>query len=144
MATTKTTKKRAPKRRGAERDAQKQQQQDITKQTGRAWKRLRSRYTKNVRETVDAIERDGGISFRDLIALELAELLSIQDALASFDDPGDRVIERLESLMLQSRKNLRSLVESLGDGGGVSAQPVRVPEGLRILPRPDEGDDLLG
>ena len=101
------------------------------------------RYAKRIRETVDAIESDGGISFRDLIALELAELLTIQDALTSLDNPGDRVIERLESLMLQSRKNLRSLVESLGDGGGISAQPVRVPDGLRILPPPDEGDDLL-
>ena len=140
--TTKTT-KRATKRRGAERNAQKQKQQDISNQTGRAWKRLRLRYTKNVRETVDAIERDGGLSFRDLIAIELAELLSLQDNLASLTDPGDRVIERLESLSLQSRKNLRSLLESVGDGGGVSAQPVRVPEGLRVLPQPDDGDDLL-
>ena len=140
--TTKTT-KRATKRRGAERNAQKQKQQDIANQTGRAWKRLRLRYTKNVRETVDAIERDGGLSFRDLIAIELAELLSLQDNLASLTDPGDRVIERLESLSLQSRKNLRSLLESVGDGGGVSAQPVRVPEGLRVLPQPDDGDDLL-
>jgi len=142
--TAKTTKKRATARRGAQRNAQKQKQQDISNETGRAWKRLRLRYSKRVRETVDAIERDGSVSFRDLIALELAELLSLQEMFASFDDPGDRVIERIQSLMLQSRKNLRSLVESLGDGGGVSAQPVRVPEGLRILPRPDEGDDLLG
>jgi len=142
--TAKTTKKRATTRRGAQRNAQKQKQQDISNETGRAWGRLRSRYTKRIRETVAAIESDGGISFRDLIALELAELLTIQDALTSLDNPGDRVIERLESLMLQSRKNLRTLVESLGDGGGVSAQPVRVPEGLRILPPPDEGDDLLG
>jgi len=140
----KTTKTRATARRGAQRNAQKQKQQDISNETGRAWKRLRLRYSKRVRETVDAIERDGSVSFRDLIALELAELLSLQEMFASFDDPGDRVIERIQSLMLQSRKNLRSLVESLGDGGGVSAQPVRVPEGLRILPRPDEGDDLLG
>ena len=141
--TDKTT-KRPVKRRGAERNAAKQQQQEIASRTGRAWKRLRFRYTKNVRETVDAIEGDGGLSFRDLIAIELAELLSLQDNLARLSDPGDRVIERLESLSLQSRKNLRSLLESVGDGGGMSAQPVRVPEGLRILPSPDDGDDLLG
>ena len=140
----KTTKTRATARRGAQRDTQKQKQQDIASQTGRAWRRLRLRYSKRVRETVDAIESDGSVSLRDLIAIELAELLSLQEMFASFDEPGDRVIERIQSLMLQSRKNLRSLVESLGDSGGVSAQPVRVPEGLRILPPPDEGDDLLG
>ena len=129
--------------RGPRRDAQKKAQQDATDGTGRAWSRLRLMYSRKVRNKVDQIETAGGLSLRDLVALELAELLSMKEQLSSIDDPGDRLIERMESLALQSRKNLRSLVEAIGDGGGLSAQPVRVPEGLRILPPPDCGDNLL-
>jgi len=137
--TTKTVKKRGPRR-----DATRVQQSAGVKGTRRAWHRLRAMYSERVRDVVDEIEEAGGLSLRDLIALELAELLSIKAELGSMVQPGDRLIERMESLMLQSRKNLRSLVEAQGDSGGVSAQPVRVPEGLRILPSPDEGDDILG
>ena len=141
--TEKTTKTKT-KKRGPRRDAAKARQSATVKGTKRAWHRLRGMYSETVRNVVDEIEESGGLSLRDLIALELAEFLSIKSELGEMDQPGDRLIERMESLMLQSRKNLRSLVESQGDSGGVSAQPVRVPEGLRILPSPDEGDDLLG
>ena len=127
----------------AKRNDQKALQDEAAQGSGRAWGRLRLTYSPEVREVVDDVAQGGGLSLRDLILLEMAELLTMRAELQGMTDPGDRVVERISSLMLQSRKNLRSLVEALGDVGDVDTRPVRVPEGLRVLPGPDEGDDLL-
>lgn len=129
--------------RKAGRNDQRALQDAAARGSGGAWVRLRGLYSERVRAVVDDVHRGGGLSLRDLVNIELAELLSMKEEVAAMSDPGDRLIERMASLELQSRKSLRTLIEAIGDTGAVDTRPVRVPEGLRVLPRADEGDDLL-
>ena len=100
-------------------------------------------YSPEVCQLVDELDRGGGLSLHDLVLLEVAELMTMRADLHELDSPGERALERMNSLMLQSRKNLRSLVESMGETGDADNRTVVVPEGLRVLPPPDDGDDLL-
>ena len=110
---------------------------------GRAWGAVRHLYSPTVVGLVDDVAGGGGISLRDLALIELAELFTLKEDYAAQVDPGERFLERVRSLELQSRKNLRTIVDSMGEGGDVDTRPVRVPDGLRVLPPPDEGDELL-
>jgi len=84
---------------------------------------------------------DGGeaLTLRDVLYLELASHEQMRDRC----EESPREAAALTSVMLQSRKHMRMILQDIGDTGDVDTRPVRVPEGLRVLPSPDEGDDLL-
>jgi len=79
------------------------------------------------------------LTMRDVLYLELGAHEEMRDAV----DEIPRDASALKAMMLQSRKHMRMILQDLGDTGDVDTQPVRVPEGLRVLPPPDEGDELL-
>ena len=119
-----------------------------------AWGVLRNSYSVDVRDLVDAIDSAGGLALGDLVRLELAELFSMRAELEKAD--GERTIERLSSLMLQCRKNLRTIVTEMGAGVSIDQAPVKVPDwveallgkqggaidALRILLGPDVNDEV--
>jgi hypothetical protein len=122
--------------------------------TSEAWGVLRDSYSDDVRSLVDHIDDAGGLALGDLVRLELAELFSMRAELEAAS--GERTIERLSSLMLQCRKNLRTIVTEMGAGVSIDQAPVKVPDwveallgkqggaidALRILLGPDVNDEV--
>jgi len=130
------------KARQVRRDAQAVVQARSTGKTVSAiWKSVRKHHGKRVRELIDTyIETGDSFSLRDLLMLELAAHEEMRDIMHA--EPEEA--KAITSTMLQSRRQLRQILTDIGEGGDVSTRPVRVPEGLRVLPSGDEGDDLLG
>jgi len=108
--------------------------------SSKLWRAIRSKHSDRVRSLVDDYMSGAqSLSLRDVLYLELAAHEDMRDQTDENPaDPGD-----LAGKMLQSRKHMRMILQDLGDPGDVDTQPVRVPEGLRVLPGPDEGDELL-
>jgi len=102
-------------------------QRDLAARATGGWRVLRGIYTDDVRAIVEAA---GSLSLGDLQRVELAEYLSMVELLRSAEDPGDRLIERLESLKLQSRKQLARITEAMGPTVDANTQPVTTPEWL--------------
>jgi len=71
-------------------------QRDLAARATGGWRVLRGIYTDDVRAIVEAA---GSLSLGDLQRVELAEYLSMVELLRSAEDPGDRLIERLETLL---------------------------------------------
>lgn len=95
------------------------------------WAELRDSYVDEVRELVDRIHESGGMTMRDLILLEFAEHETMGFMLAQDNEDaplGDRLVERLTSMRLQSRKHLGRLLDAIGDTGGANEGPAPVPE----------------
>ena len=130
------------KARKVRRDAQAVLQ---ARSTGKAvsaiWESVRKHHGKRVRDLVDGyVDRGDSFSLRDLLMLELAAHEEMRDIMHA--EPEEA--KAISTTMLQSRRQLRQILSDIGDGGDISTRPVRVPEGLRVLPSADEGDDLLG
>ena len=100
---------------------------DIAAQSSSGWAVLRGVYSD---EVVTVVEAAGCLSLGDLQRIELAEYLSMVELLRSADDPGDRLIERIESLKLQSRKHLTRITEAMGPSVDANTQTVEVPAWL--------------
>ena len=130
------------KTRKVRRDAQAVLQAQATGHAVSAiWKSVRGHHGKRVRELVDGYVQTGdSFSLRDLLMLELAAHEEMRDIMHAEPDEA----KAIATTMLQSRRQLRQILTDIGEGGDVSTRPVRVPEGLRVLPSADEGDDLLG
>ena len=100
-----------------------------------AWSTIRGLYPANIAEAVDDLVGRGGVSLRDLSALTLAQLLrDLEDQ----QDGADMRSEVSRALRLLFRISIVS--GGTGDGSTVLVQ---VPEGLAVLPDPDDGDDLM-
>ena len=108
--------------------------------SSKLWKSIRKHHGPRVRDLVDDfIKGSEALTLRDVLYLELAAHEEMRDH--AEEEP--REASDLAGKMLQSRKHMRMILQDLGDTGDVDTQPVRVPEGLRVLPPPDEGDELL-
>ena len=116
------------------------QSRSTAKAVSGIWDAVRGYHGKRVQKLVDGyVESGASFSLRDLMMLELAAHEELRDIMHA--EPEEA--KGMAALMLQSRKQLRQILTDIGDGGDVSTRPVRVPEGLRVLPSADEGDDLL-
>ena len=92
------------------------------------WARVRGRFPESLRAEVDAIADACQPSLLDLYHLESAVQLMLLDQLAQ--TTGAHSTERLHSVALQSRKNMRQIVSEMGPGVSADRQLVPVPEWL--------------
>jgi hypothetical protein len=108
--------------------------------SSKLWRSIRTQHGPRVRDLVDDFVKGAeALTLRDVLYLELAAHEEMRD----HADEEPREAADLAGKMLQSRKHMRMILQDLGDTGDVDTQPVRVPDGLRVLPPPDEGDELL-
>lgn len=113
-----------------------------------AWERLRSQYDPDVAELVDDVVARGGLTLRDIEAMELAEheRLDSEIKALSTKDKATTAISSLLSLRLQSRKHLRTLrvliSPVLTPHQGRAAVPAAVAKRHQRVLR-DQGDDLV-
>ena len=121
-------------------DAARLQRRGTSATRSRLWSSIAGQLDRRVVDLVTAYI-DGGeaLTLRDVLYLELASHEQMRDRC----EESPREAAALTSVMLQSRKHMRMILQDIGDTGDVDTRPVRVPEGLRVLPSPDEGDDLL-
>ena len=121
-------------------DAARRQRRATHIATSRIWRSNKRRYSDRVADLIDAYMTGAdALTLRDVLYLELASHEEMRDRC----DQSPRDAAALTPVMLQSRKHMRMILQDIGDTGDVDTRPVRVPEGLRVLPSPDEGDDLL-
>ena len=100
-----------------------------------AWSTVRDLYPPNIADAVDDLVGRGGVSLRDLSALTLPQLLR------DLEDQQDGAELRAEvSRHLRLLFRISVVSGGMGDGSTVLVQ---VPEGLGLLPDPDDGDELL-
>jgi len=118
-----------------------QNQKGRVDQTPVAWRALKKLYPAKVKRRMTALEKAGGITLTDLLHVEVAEMLELDDMIRDPATP-PRIMERLLYIKLQTRKHIRSILEATGDTGDADRLEVVVPEGLHLVQKVDEGDDL--
>ena len=109
--------------------------QAISESAPAAWASVRGLYPPSVAAAVDDLVNRGGLSMRDLSALTTAQLMT---CLEDQQDGAERRAEIGGALRLLFRIAVVS-----GGMGDAQTVLVQVPEGLTLLPDPDDGDDLL-
>ena len=100
-----------------------------------AWSKVRELYPEQIAQRVDDLINRGGVTLRDLSALTMAQLLK------NLEDQQDGMDVKAE-IAGQVRMLYRIALVSGGVGDAATVM-VQVPEGLKVLPEPDGGDELI-
>ena len=111
------------------------QAQAVAESAPVAWSTVRELYPPEIAERVDRLIDRGGVTLRDLSALTMAQLLQ------NLEDQQDGMDVKSE-IAGQVRMLYRIALVSGGLGDAATVL-VQVPDGLKMLPEPDVGDELL-
>ena len=93
--------------------------------------RLAGSYSEGVQAQAEAVMAAGGLKLEGILHLELLAYLARQERFDAVDDPPARFVSDMESLALQQRKHMRTILVEIGVGGsGVNETPVPMPSWL--------------